>query len=108
MDPEPAEFFGGPILANLFSKDFTDRVDTTHDFAICIDVLEHLHYDTLDQSLENIRAVARHGILIPACYASAYHLHPIVKSPAWWRDRIAQVFPDAEFALESKYCVARF
>ena len=106
MDPEPAEEFKDRLI--LKNIDDPDLELGMWDAIVCIDVLEHLHYETIDYALENIRKTAAHGFLVPACFASGYHLHPIVENSHWWARKISEHIPEAEFVHEPQYCVARY
>lgn len=81
-------------VANIFEP----AVDFgSYDYAICIDVLEHLPPERLVSALGNILLCAPAGILIPACFPSGFNddhggpLHTIVQPPEWWASQFDKI-----------------
>jgi len=79
---------------NVYVKDLTsfDFSIGRHDFAICVDVLEHIEYNGIEAALLNLSHVAPHGIVAPSVTRSKYDLHHIVEGHQWWEDKLSKYF----------------
>jgi hypothetical protein len=75
---------------------------SSYDMVISVDVLEHLDEPEIDAVLREIHLLARRAILVadtrPAStiLPNGENAHATIQPPAWWRQKIASFFPDAE------------
>lgn len=110
LDPDVAEIAPPVVLACLWDDDLQLRVGR-HDFAVCVDVLEHIPPEKVDAVLDNIFAVSDHGYLGIACFQDTggrlvgEPLHLTVESPEWWRKKIGD---RAQVRKEGEYAIARY
>lgn len=67
-------------------------------FVTCIDVLEHVERDMLDNVLADIRrCTERAGLITISLRNSARKsIHPIVETREWWTQTISAVFPQVQ------------
>jgi hypothetical protein len=69
------------------------------DFVTCIDVLEHVEPEHLDNVLKHIRSLTKVGAWFCVCKVPAYlilpdgrNAHLIVEDEIWWKDKLNQYF----------------
>lgn len=73
-----------------------------YDYAICIDVLEHLEVDEVPQVLAHIAALSRRALFIigthpaRAVLPDGRNAHTAIRAPGWWRSEIRTAFGAAE------------
>jgi cyclopropane fatty-acyl-phospholipid synthase-like methyltransferase len=76
-----------------------DQLPSPVDYVACIDVLEHVEPQLLDNVLQHIRDVMIRGGFLHPCLVEAgltlkdgRNAHLIVEDADWWLDKIAQFF----------------
>ena len=74
-----------------------DSPPEPHDFVICLDVLEHIEPDLLDNVLDDIQRCAKKAVfltvnMVPAgkFLPDGRNAHLIQKPPEWWLPRLMQ------------------
>lgn len=79
------------------------------DLVACLDVIEHLEPECLDDVLRNIGRLAQKGaLLVIALYPSGTKLpdgrdsHLIIEPPAWWDQRLRSVLPEWALSWEHR------
>lgn len=77
------------------------------DIVACLDVMEHLEYECLNDVMAHIESLAGTGVLMAiALYPSGTRLpdgrdsHLIIESPEWWAERLAGVFNDLKWEMK--------
>jgi hypothetical protein len=92
-----------------------DEAPQPADIVVCLDVLEHVEPDLLDNVLTDIQRLARKAVLLTIAtrpstqtLADGRNAHLIQEDAAWWRARLAPLFEiTAELVQEGfEYCVA--
>lgn len=76
-----------------------DSLPERKDFVVCVDVLEHIEPDCLDDVLQHIRDLNTYGAFLHPCLAKAgtilpdgRNAHLIVKSALWWLGKFEKYF----------------
>ena len=95
------ELWGG-IMPTLYDPGWrpnADRPVGQFDGVICIDVLEHIPEEELNETLEDIRCYARSWVFFAIGYKPANknlpdgrNAHVTIHDPAWWRTRLDSAF----------------
>lgn len=65
--------------------------DSEFDLAICMDVMEHIPIDDVDQVLREIMRVSKRQFFGISCKDDIDGFHITVRSPHWWLLRLAEV-----------------
>ena len=66
------------------------------DLVLCVDVMEHIQEDKVDEVLEDLFNSGRHIFLTITCYPATQILpngknaHYTVKEPSWWNEKLAK------------------
>lgn|SRR5262245_61450058 len=78
----------------------------TYDFVCCLDVMEHIEPDCLDDVLDDLARLTRRQVMITVCSVSSYkHLpdgrntHLIQRPYEWWLPKIWSRFTVRQFNL---------
>lgn len=77
---------------------YAKRPQGGYDLLVSVDVLEHIPEDKLDDVLSDMRAVARHALLIidtekaVKILPNGENAHATIKPHGWWRRRLAKHF----------------
>ena len=67
-----------------------------YDLVLCVDVMEHIQEDKVDEVLEDLFNSGRHIFLTITCYPATQILpngknaHYTVKEPSWWNEKLAK------------------
>lgn len=62
------------------------------DLVTCLDVMEHIYDEEIDDSILEMRRVCRGTVLLGiACKISDNPLHVTQRAPDWWADRIRKI-----------------
>jgi len=85
------------------------------DFVVCVDVLEHIEPNSLDEVLQHIRDLNTYGALLQPCLVKADTLlpdgrnaHLIVKSAYWWLSQFEKYFERRHIHYATQYHIAVF
>ena len=85
------------------------------DFVVCVDVLEHIEPNSLDEVLQHIRDLNIYGALLQPCLVKADTLlpdgrnaHLIVKSAYWWLSQFDKYFERRHIHYSTQYHMAVF
>lgn len=86
-----------------------DSPPEPRDFVICIDVLEHIEPEFLDNVLDDLkRATLQYGYFTISCRKAhkilkdGRNAHLIVEPPEWWKPKLEQRFQIVEESYDQK------
>ncbi len=71
---------------------------------ICMDVLEHIEPDKIDENLKALSTLSKHALLGIANHSDIWHgveLHLIQQKPLWWKDKLTESFDEVNLIYES-------
>lgn len=91
-----------------------DSLPEQADVVACLDVLEHVEPDLLDNVLADIQRLARRAVFLTIAtrkstreLADGRNAHLIQEDADWWRERLGRFFAiNGEFVDGLEYCVA--
>jgi 2-polyprenyl-3-methyl-5-hydroxy-6-metoxy-1,4-benzoquinol methylase len=106
---------GKAVLEEVLSKDFlyqaydpavkNRKAKSPQDMVICIDVLEHIEADFLDNVLADIKSHAKKSVLFVVSTRAAATIlpdgrnaHLIIETSTWWREKLSQFFSEKYFS----------
>jgi len=75
-------------------KDFENKPDREFDLTLCIDVMEHIQEDKVDEVLKDLFNKTKFVFLTITCYEAIQNLpngknaHYTVKEPNWWEEKL--------------------
>tara|TARA_R100001509_G_scaffold132729_1_gene86257 strand:- start:7558 stop:8094 length:537 start_codon:yes stop_codon:yes gene_type:complete len=75
-------------------KDFENKPQKEIDLTLCIDVMEHVQEDKIDEVLKDLFTNTKFVFLTITCYDAIQKLpngknaHYTVKPPSWWNDKL--------------------
>ncbi|MGI9382588.1 MAG: methyltransferase domain-containing protein [Methyloligellaceae bacterium] len=96
---------GYPVILHRYDPaipDYAKKPEGAVDLLLNIDVLEHIEEEDLDRVLAEMRAACRDAIIIvdtrpaSAILPDGRNAHVTLRPPAWWRDKLAEVFGSLE------------
>ena len=90
---------GSPMGVNITSYDpavaqFSNKPTGQYDLVLCIDVMEHVQEDKVDEVLKDIFSYGNKVFLTITCYPAMQTLtngknaHYTVKEPDWWKEKL--------------------
>jgi len=90
---------GSPMNISITSYDpavaqFSNKPTGQYDLVLCIDVMEHVQEDKVDEVLKDIFTYSNKVFLTITCYAAKQILtngknaHYTVKDPDWWKEKL--------------------
>ena len=90
---------GSPMNVNITKYDpavaqYANKPTGTYDLVLCIDVMEHVQEDKVDEVLKDIFTYSNKVFLTITCYAAKQILtngknaHYTVKDPDWWKEKL--------------------
>lgn len=90
---------GSPQNINITGYDpcvpnFEKRPEGKYDLVLCIDVMEHVQEDKIDEVLKDIFSFSTNVFLTITCYPATQTLlngknaHYTVKDPDWWKEKL--------------------
>jgi len=90
---------GSPMGINITSYDpavaqFSNKPTGQYDLVLCIDVMEHVQEDKVDEVLKDIFTYSNKVFLTITCYAATQILtngknaHYTVREPNWWKEKL--------------------
>jgi len=90
---------GSPMDINITSYDpavaqFSNKPTGQYDLVLCIDVMEHIQEDKVDEVLKDIFTYSNKIFLTITCYPAKQFLtngknaHYTVKDPDWWKEKL--------------------
>ena len=90
---------GSPMGINITSYDpavpqFSNKPTGTYDLVLCIDVMEHVQEDKVEEVLKDIFTYSNKVFLTITCYPAKQILtngknaHYTVKDPDWWKEKL--------------------
>lgn len=89
-----------------------DKLNIQADFTVCVDVLEHIELEYLDNVLNHIRNYTLKGAFFAICKVPSYgsfpdgtNLHKIIKNEDWWYLRTLEYFDLVKQTSVSKFHV---
>jgi hypothetical protein len=75
-------------------KDFENKPDREFDLTLCIDVMEHVQEDKVEDVLKDLFNKTKFVFLTITCYAAIQNLpngknaHYTIKEPNWWEEKL--------------------
>ena len=90
---------GSPMGINMTPYDpavaqFSNKPTGQYDLVLCIDVMEHVQEDKIDEVLKDIFTYSNKVFLTITCYPATQILtnnknaHYTVKEPGWWKEKL--------------------
>jgi hypothetical protein len=90
---------GSPMDINISKYDpavaqFSKKPTGTYDLVLCIDVMEHVQEDKVEEVLKDIFSYSNKVFLTITCYAAMQTLpngknaHYTIKEPDWWKEKL--------------------
>lgn len=90
---------GSPMGINITSYDpavtqFSNKPTGQYDLVLCIDVMEHVQEDKVDEVLKDIFTYSNKVFLTITCYPAKQILtngknaHYTIKDPDWWKEKL--------------------
>ena len=86
-----------------------DVLNNKADFIVCVDVLEHIEPECLEDVLKHIHRHATKGVYFSICLVASYgffkdgsNLHTIIKNGDWWYSKVLQYFKFEKETLSTK------
>ena len=85
-------------VANLWA--LPDNIPQA-DYGYCVDVMEHITEEKIDDVLENIKRLCKRSVFFKIDHEDAIFgsiigvgdLHQTIRGPDWWREKLARHFP---------------
>lgn len=71
---------------------------------ICMDVLEHIEPDKIEETLKALSTLSKHALLGIANHSDIWHgheLHLIREGPRWWMDELSKYYEGINSLFES-------
>lgn len=83
-----------------------------HDMVVCIDVLEHIEPECLEDVLDDLQRVTRKILFVTVCTEEAFqelpdgrNAHLIIENARWWLSKLWDRFGLATYsAMENGFC----
>jgi len=90
---------GSPLGIDIIKYDpavaqYTNKHTGTYDLVLCIDVMEHVQEDKVDEVLKDIFSYSNRVFLTITCYPATQILlngknaHYTIKEPEWWKEKL--------------------
>ena len=87
-----------------------DTLDEAADFIVCVDLLEHVEPDCLDNVLRHIQKYTLKGMFFSICKVKSHsslkdgtNMHRIINDEDWWYSKVLQYFKLEKETLSTKY-----
>ena len=97
FDPEVKKAAGRSFVLDLTSFNFEIGI---HDYAICVDVLEHIEYNELNAALHNLSRLTPRGVVAISNTDS--------RSAEWWKDKLSEFFNFSSTYNSATHFIGRY
>jgi len=87
---------------------FTNKPSGIYNLVLCIDVMEHIQEDKIDEVLKDILQYGDHVFMTITCYPAIQILnngqnaHYTVKEPEWWKEKLSNYINKCTVIFQTK------
>ena len=100
-----AEFLTDVPHINVDFLDHSTKIsDNEYDVGLCMDVLEHIPYENINQFIKEINRISSESILGIANHSDMFfgnELHLIQEDSTWWYNKLNEYYPTVELLYET-------
>jgi len=88
--------------------EYASKPNGTYDLVLCIDVMEHIQEDKVDEVLKDIFSYSNNVFLTITCYPANQVLlngknaHYTIKEPEWWQEKLKPYVGNYTAILQTK------